>query len=98
MGCPRSNARSRIAPRCSAPPIPPPTRWGCEPSRVTDGAMTPVRSVFVILSYEGPDVYSEAGGLGVRVKGLSRTLARLGYETHLFFIGDPHLPSQEVHE
>ena len=60
--------------------------------------MTPERSVFVILSFEGPDVYSQAGGLGVRVKGLSRALARLGYEAHLFFIGDPDLPSEEVHE
>lgn len=60
--------------------------------------VTPDRTVFVILSFEGPDVYSQAGGLGVRVKGLSRTLARLGFETHLFFIGDPDLPSIETHE
>ena len=60
--------------------------------------MTPERTVFVILSFEGPDVYSQAGGLGVRVKGLSRTLAQLGFETHLFFIGDPELPSEETHE
>ena len=60
--------------------------------------VTPERTVFVILSFEGPDVYSQAGGLGVRVKGLSRTLATLGYETHLFFIGDPELPSEEAHE
>ena len=30
----------------------------------------PRQTVFVILSFEGPDVYSQAGGLGVRVKGL----------------------------
>lgn len=60
--------------------------------------VSPDRTVFVILSFEGPDVYSQAGGLGVRVKGLSRALATLGYETHLFFIGDPDLPSQEEHE
>jgi glycosyltransferase involved in cell wall biosynthesis len=60
--------------------------------------VTPERSVFVILSFEGPDVYSQAGGLGVRVKGLSLTLAQLGYETHLFFIGDPELPSEETQE
>ncbi len=60
--------------------------------------VTPERTVFVLLSFEGPDVYSQAGGLGVRVKGLSRTLAQLGYETHLFFIGDPELPSEETHE
>jgi glycosyltransferase involved in cell wall biosynthesis len=58
----------------------------------------PQRTVFVILSFEGPDEYSQAGGLGVRVKGLSRTLAQLGYETHLFFCGDPDLPGEETHE
>ena len=60
--------------------------------------VTPDRTVFVILSFEGPDVYSQAGGLGVRVKGLARTLAQVGFETHLFFIGDPDLPSIETHE
>jgi glycosyltransferase involved in cell wall biosynthesis len=58
----------------------------------------PQTTVFVILSFEGPDEYSQAGGLGVRVKGLSRTLAQLGYETHLFFCGDPDLPGEETHE
>jgi glycosyltransferase involved in cell wall biosynthesis len=58
----------------------------------------PERTVFVILSFEGPDVYSRAGGLGVRVKGLSRTLAQLGYQTHLYFCGDPDLPAEESHE
>ena len=58
----------------------------------------PQRTVFVLLSFEGPDVYSQAGGLGVREKGLSRTLAQLGYETHLFFCGDPDLPGEETQE
>lgn len=58
----------------------------------------PDRTVFVILSFEGPDVYSLAGGLGVRVKGLSRTLAQLGYQTHLYFCGDPDLPGEERHD
>ena len=44
---------------------------------------TPDRTAFVVLSFEGPDLYSQAGGLGVRVKGLSRSLARRGYDTHL---------------
>ena len=57
---------------------------------------TPDRSVFVLLSFEGPDQYSQAGGLGVRVKGLSRSLARLGYDTHLYFCGDPDLPADET--
>jgi glycosyltransferase involved in cell wall biosynthesis len=59
---------------------------------------TPDRTVFVLLSFEGPDLYSLAGGLGVRMKGLSRSLAMLGFDTHLFFVGDPDLPSEETHE
>ncbi|MDO5295683.1 MAG: glycosyltransferase family 4 protein [bacterium] len=51
---------------------------------------------FVILAMEGPDLYSLAGGLGVRVTELSRCLADMGYPTHLFFIGDPALPSIET--
>ena len=57
--------------------------------------LDPVSTVFVILSFEGPDVYSQAGGLGVRVKGLSRGLARMGYTTYLYFCGDPDLPGEE---
>ena len=59
---------------------------------------TPDRTVFVLLSFEGPDLYSLAGGLGVRVKGLSRSLATLGFDTHLYFVGDPDLPGEESHE
>jgi glycosyltransferase involved in cell wall biosynthesis len=55
------------------------------------------KTIFVILSFEGPDVYSQAGGLGVRVKGLSRALAELGFETYLYFCGDPDLPAAEDH-
>ncbi|MGQ9571768.1 MAG: glycosyltransferase family 4 protein [Dehalococcoidia bacterium] len=51
--------------------------------------------MFVILSFEGPDPYSHAGGLGTRVSELSKTLAAMGFETHLFFIGDPDLPGCE---
>jgi glycosyltransferase involved in cell wall biosynthesis len=50
---------------------------------------------FHILSFEGPDDYSRAGGLGTRVEGLSETLAALGFETHLWFVGDPDLPGEE---
>lgn len=53
-------------------------------------------TVFVILSFEGPDHYSMAGGLGVRVKNLSATLATMGFDTHLFFIGDPAFRGEEV--
>lgn len=58
-------------------------------------ALTPENSVVVLVSFEGTDLYSQAGGLGVRVSGLAHTLAELGYETHLFFIGDPTLPGEE---
>lgn len=51
--------------------------------------------VFVLLSFEGPDAYSLAGGLGVRVKGLSQALARSGFDTYLYFCGDPRLPGEE---
>jgi len=50
---------------------------------------------FVILSFEGPDPYSHAGGLGTRVSELAKALASMGFETRLFFIGDPHLPGHE---
>ena len=52
---------------------------------------------FHILSFEGPDSYSRAGGLATRVDGLSETLASLGFETHLWFVGDPDLPGWEQH-
>lgn len=54
------------------------------------------KTLFVLLCFEGPDEYSQAGGLGVRVKELARALARLGHETHLFFVGDPALPAEET--
>lgn len=50
---------------------------------------------FSLLSFEGPDPYSKAGGLGVRITHLAHTLARRGFETHLFFVGDPHAPGLE---
>jgi glycosyltransferase involved in cell wall biosynthesis len=50
---------------------------------------------FHILSFEGPDPYSRAGGLATRADGLVRTLAGLGFETHLWFVGDPALPGHE---
>jgi glycosyltransferase involved in cell wall biosynthesis len=53
-------------------------------------------TVFVVLSFEGPDIYSQAGGLGVRVTNLSQCLAKDGFPTHLFFIGDPRLKGEET--
>lgn len=58
--------------------------------------IAPENAEFILLSFEGPDQYSLAGGLGVRVTHLSCTLAESGFGTQLFFIGDPHLPSQET--
>jgi glycosyltransferase involved in cell wall biosynthesis len=58
-------------------------------------AVDPANTEFVILSFEGPDPYSRAGGLGVRVTELSRALATRGFETHLYFVGDPHRPHTE---
>ena len=51
---------------------------------------------FHVLSFEGPDEYSRAGGLATRVEGLTETLAALGFETHLWFIGDPERPGHEI--
>jgi len=51
---------------------------------------------FHIVSFEGPDPYSRAGGRATRVEGLAETLATLGFETHLWFIGDPDSPGHET--
>jgi glycosyltransferase involved in cell wall biosynthesis len=59
--------------------------------------LSPDRATFVVLSFEGPDVYARAGGLGVRVTELSRALAEAGYPVHLVFVGDPNLPGHETH-
>lgn len=53
------------------------------------------RIQFHVLSFEGPDPYSRAGGIASRVWGLSQTLAAIGFETHLWFVGDPQLPGHE---
>jgi len=50
---------------------------------------------FHVLSFEGPDPYARAGGIATRVEGLTEALAALGFETHLWFIGDPDLPGHE---
>lgn len=57
--------------------------------------MTPENTVYCLLAFEGPDPYSRAGGLGTRVTELGRTLAEKGYQTHLFFVGDPEKPARE---
>ncbi|BAS27603.1 glycosyltransferase family 4 protein [Limnochorda pilosa] len=55
-----------------------------------------VRPVVVVhLSFEGPDPYARAGGLGTRVMGLDDALAAAGVPVHLLFVGDPDAPAQE---
>jgi glycosyltransferase involved in cell wall biosynthesis len=44
---------------------------------------------FHVLSFEGPDAYARAGGLASRVQGLALSLTEQGFDTHLWFIGDP---------
>ena len=51
---------------------------------------------FHVLSFEGPDLYSRAGGLATRVEGLVGALAGLGFETHLWFVGDPGRTGHET--
>ena len=58
--------------------------------------ITADNTIFVLLSFEGPDQYSLAGGLGVRMTNLSQTLASLDFLTHLFFIGDPGGRGEEI--
>jgi len=53
---------------------------------------------FVVLSFEGPDMYSLVGGLGVRVTEMTKVMARLGYNTRLFFVGDPSHEDYEATE
>jgi glycosyltransferase involved in cell wall biosynthesis len=50
---------------------------------------------FHVLSFEGPDAYSRAGGLATRVDGLVQGLVGLGHESHLWFVGDPQQPGHE---
>lgn len=59
------------------------------------GRINPDSTIFLIVAFEGPDPFSQAGGLGVRLTGLAQTLVEQGYETHQFFIGDPALPGEE---
>ena len=53
---------------------------------------------FHVLSFEGCDPYARAGGIASRVTGLVEALASRGFETHLWFVGDPELPGHETRE
>ncbi|MGH7704578.1 MAG: glycosyltransferase family 4 protein [Candidatus Dormibacteria bacterium] len=59
------------------------------------GTPTP-RLAFALVAMEGPDQYSQAGGLGVRVAQLSRALVAGGHPTSLYFVGDPALPESQL--
>ena len=48
---------------------------------------------FHILSSEGPDRHSRAGGLATRVEGVTNTLAELGYASQPWFGGIPMRPA-----
>jgi glycosyltransferase involved in cell wall biosynthesis len=50
---------------------------------------------FHLLSFEGPDLYARAGGVATRVVGLAEALASRGFDTHLWFVGDPSAPGLE---
>ena len=58
--------------------------------------ISPDAATFCLLSFEGPDRYAQAGGLGVRITHLAETLARRGFDTHLLFVGDPAAPGREI--
>jgi glycosyltransferase involved in cell wall biosynthesis len=50
---------------------------------------------FHILSFEGPDPYARAGGIASRVTGMADAFAEQGFDTHLWFVGDPDRPAIE---
>ena len=50
-----------------------------------------------ILSFEGPDHYARASGLATRMADLAQALAKAGYETQLWFVGDPNLWVPKTH-
>jgi glycosyltransferase involved in cell wall biosynthesis len=58
--------------------------------------LTPETLEVVMVSMEGPDQYSQAGGLGVRARELCRATAALGFPTTLVFVGDPARPAEET--
>jgi glycosyltransferase involved in cell wall biosynthesis len=63
----------------------------------THGDAAPAtRLQFHAISFEGPDDYARAGGIASRVSGLTQALADAGFDTHLWFIGDPVLPGHEA--
>lgn len=60
--------------------------------------IAPDNSIFIVLSFEGPDVYSMAGGLGTRITHLTSTLAAMNFQVHHIFIGAPRMDGLEIRE
>lgn len=58
--------------------------------------LTTASTKFILLAFEGPDLYSRVGGLATRVNGLAPALAERGYSTTLAFVGDPVAPAEET--
>ncbi|HSF32668.1 MAG TPA: hypothetical protein VLK82_19620 [Candidatus Tectomicrobia bacterium] len=58
---------------------------------MTSSLWQPSRRQSHILAFEGPDAYAQAGGIASRMTGLAKALATAGFDTHLWFIGDPGL-------
>jgi len=50
---------------------------------------------FHLLAFDGPDDYARAGGIATRITSLAKALADAGFDTHLWFIGDPDRPGYE---
>ena len=57
---------------------------------------TPDTLDIAMVSFEGPDQYSQAGGLGVRAHQMCRAFAAMGFRTSLYFVGDPGRPAEET--
>ncbi len=55
----------------------------------------PGETTVVLLSFEGPDRYSNRGVVGGYVSGLGRAFAAAGFDTTLIYIGDPDAPREE---
>ncbi len=68
-----------------------------ESKEVGKDALDQPNAQFHVLSFEGPDAYSRAGGIASRITGLTLGLAEAGFDTHLWFVGDPNLPGSEEH-
>jgi glycosyltransferase involved in cell wall biosynthesis len=65
------------------------------PAGKLERVFTPATLEIAMVSFEGPDQYSQAGGLGVRAKEMCRAFAAAGFHTTLYFVGDPDKPAFE---